>query len=113
LIIRTWWIFHPITIFSGTLVAIGSALFIFIRSYLQVNDALLQFVTKYQVDNQFQDTQTWDIIVILSVLVSVTLFGVAIIFIYYQKLFKLYRFQQNFINGFTHELKTPIASLRL
>ena len=37
----------------------------------------------------------------------------ALIFIYYQKLIKLYRFQQNFINGFTHELKTPIASLRL
>jgi two-component system phosphate regulon sensor histidine kinase PhoR len=74
----------------------------------------LQFVSKYQVEySQFQDTQTWVIIVLLSVLVSVTLFGVAIIFIYYQKLFKLYRFQQNFINGFTHELKTPIASLRL
>lgn len=41
------------------------------------------------------------------------IFGVLLIFIYYQKLIKLYRFQQNFINGFTHELKTPIASLRL
>lgn len=39
--------------------------------------------------------------------------GVLLIFIYYQKLIRLYRFQQNFINGFTHELKTPIASLRL
>jgi signal transduction histidine kinase len=26
---------------------------------------------------------------------------------------QLYRLQQNFINGFTHELKTPIASLQL
>ncbi len=52
-------------------------------------------------------------VVLLSVLVALTLFGVALIFIYYQKLFRLYRFQQNFINGFTHELKTPIASLRL
>lgn len=62
---------------------------------------------------QFQETNTWVIILLLSILVSATLFGVAIIFIYYQKLIGLYRFQQNFINGFTHELKTPIASLKL
>lgn len=111
---KTWWIFHPVTIFTGTLIAIGSALFIFIRSYLQVNDSLLKFVTKYNIDqNQLQDTQSWVIILLISVLVALTLFGVALIFIYYQKLFRLYRFQQNFINGFTHELKTPIASLRL
>lgn len=71
-------------------------------------------MTKYRVDpGQFQESETWVIILLISILVSLTLFGVAIIFIYYQKLFKLYRFQQNFINGFTHELKTPIASLRL
>lgn len=98
----------------GTLVAILSALFVFIRSYLEANDTLTRFVSKYQVDaSQFQDTQTWVVIVALSILVSVTFFGVALIFIYYQKLFNLYRYQQNFINGFTHELKTPIASLRL
>jgi len=62
---------------------------------------------------QFQESQTWVTILLLSLLVSATLFGVALIFIYYQKLIKNYRFQQNFINGFTHELKTPIASLRL
>ena len=79
-----------------------------------MNNAFYEFVTKYRVEpNQFQESETWVIILMLSILVSLTLFGVAIIFIYYQKLFKLYRFQQNFINGFTHELKTPIASLRL
>lgn len=72
------------------------------------------FVKKYRLDpNQFQETNTWIIILLLSLLVSATLFGVAIIFIYYQKLIGLYKFQQNFINGFTHELKTPIASLKL
>ncbi len=79
-----------------------------------MNDALIVFVKKYRIDpNQFQESQTWITILLLSLLVAATLFGVALIFIYYQKLIKLYRFQQNFINGFTHELKTPIASLRL
>jgi two-component system phosphate regulon sensor histidine kinase PhoR len=45
--------------------------------------------------------------------VSVILAGLLIIYIYYQKVIQLYRLQQNFINGFTHELKTPIASLQL
>ena len=63
--------------------------------------------------SKLQDTESWVIVLLISVLFALTLFGVALIFIYYQKLFRLYRFQQNFINGFTHELKTPIASLRL
>ena len=112
--IKTWWVFHPVTIFTGTLIAIGSALVIFIRSYLQVSDSLLSFIKKYNIDpDQFQDNQSWVIILLICLLVAATLFGVALIFIYYQKLIRLYRFQQNFINGFTHELKTPIASLRL
>ena len=61
----------------------------------------------------FLDTQTWVMILILSLLVTLIIVGVVLIFIYYQKMIQLYRMQQNFINGFTHELKTPIASLRL
>tara|TARA_Y100000768_G_scaffold381552_1_gene360412 strand:+ start:9325 stop:10278 length:954 start_codon:yes stop_codon:yes gene_type:complete len=113
-LIKNWWVFHPITVFTGTLVSIGSALFIFIVSYLEVNNSLVNFVQKHRLDSsQLQETNTLVIILLLSILVSATLFGVAIIFIYYQKLIGLYKFQQNFINGFTHELKTPIASLKL
>lgn len=59
------------------------------------------------------DTETWVLILTLSLLVAVILTGLLIIFIYYQKMIELYHLQQNFINGFTHELKTPIASLQL
>jgi signal transduction histidine kinase len=58
-------------------------------------------------------TQTWVLVLILSLLVAVIIAGLLIIYIYYQKVIQLYRLQQNFINGFTHELKTPIASLQL
>lgn len=63
--------------------------------------------------DSFLDTQTWVMVLILSLLVTLIIAGVVIIFVYYQKMIQLYRMQQNFINGFTHELKTPIASLRL
>ena len=39
--------------------------------------------------------------------------GISIIFIYNVKTYHLYRLQNNFINNFTHELKTPVTSLKL
>jgi signal transduction histidine kinase len=39
--------------------------------------------------------------------------GIFIIFVYNQKTFQLYRLQRNFISNFTHELKTPVTSLKL
>ncbi|WP_304439556.1 histidine kinase dimerization/phospho-acceptor domain-containing protein, partial [Oleiphilus sp. HI0123] len=34
-------------------------------------------------------------------------------FVYTKKMQQLYRLQNNFINNFTHELKTPVTSLQL
>ena len=108
------WYFHPIFVFFFTLLTAGTSLFIYIRSYLQVNNAFFEFVEKNNLAaTRFLDTQTWVLILILSVLVSMILLFMFFISVYYQKLNQLYRLQQNFINGFTHELKTPIASLRL
>ena len=50
---------------------------------------------------------------ILSLLVGVILMGIFGIFVYSQKTLQLYRLQNNFINNFTHELKTPVTSLKL
>lgn len=108
------WYFHPIFIFSFSLVALLTSLFVYIQSYLRVSDSLRLFVEKNKIDaRQFLETDTWVTILFLSVLVAIILAGTIIIFVYYQKVIQLYRLQQNFINGFTHELKTPIASMRL
>lgn len=112
--LKSKWIFHPVSIFIFSLVALGTSLFLFIRSYLQVNRSLQVLVEKYKLNpNTFVEGETWVIIVILSILVALIIAGMVIIFVYYQKMIQLYRLQQNFINGFTHELKTPIASLQL
>ena len=50
---------------------------------------------------------------VLSILVGIILIGIFTIFVYQRKTFALYRSQYNFINSFTHELKTPTTSLRL
>ena len=112
--IKSRWFYHPLFIFIFSLLALGSSLVIYIRSYLQVNAALEDVVLKYHLNSQsMMQTQTWVLILVLSLLVAVILAGLLIIYIYYQKMIQLYRLQQNFINGFTHELKTPIASLQL
>ncbi len=74
----------------------------------------MAFAEKHGLDSStMMAGQTWAVILTLSILVGIILFGMLLIFIYYQKVIGLYRQQQNFINGFTHELKTPVASLKL
>lgn len=112
--IRSRWFYHPLFIFIFSLLALGSSLVIYIRSYLRVHAALEEVVFRYHLNSaSMLDTETWVLVLILSLLVAVILTGLLIIYIYYQKMIQLYRLQQNFINGFTHELKTPIASLKL
>jgi signal transduction histidine kinase len=57
--------------------------------------------------------ETWVVILMLSILVGIILMGMIIIFVYHQKTFQLYRLQNNFINNYTHELKTPVTSIQL
>lgn len=111
---KTPWFTHPFVVFLFSVVALSASLFLYIRSYLQVNEAFDNFLKNQKLDRaQFLQTETWVYIVILSVLVAVIVLGLFIIFTYYSKVIQLYKQQQNFINGFTHELKTPIASLKL
>lgn len=112
--IKSRWFYHPLFIFIFSLLALALSLFLYIRSYLQVNEALHDVVEKYNINaSQIFQSETWVLILTLSLLVAVILAGLLIIYIYYQKMIQLYRLQQNFINGFTHELKTPIASIQL
>jgi two-component system, OmpR family, phosphate regulon sensor histidine kinase PhoR len=112
--LRSKWFFHPLFVFIFSIIALGTSLFIYISSYLKVNDAFKEFVLKHNtVGQKLFDSETWVMILITSILVAIIITGLAIIFVYYQKMINLYRKQQNFINGFTHELKTPVASLQL
>ena len=63
--------------------------------------------------NQALASQTWVVILVLSILVGIILMGFFIIFVYNLKTLQLYRLQHNFINSFTHELKTPVTALKL
>ena len=111
---RFKWYYHPVFIFVFSIVALAASLFLYIYWYIEVSAVLTSLVHKHQLDpGQFFEVKTWVVILVLSILMGIILIGVFIIFVYNQKTWQLYRLQRNFINSFTHELKTPVTSLKL
>lgn len=111
---RAKWFIHPVFIFVLSTAALAISLFLYIYWYIGVSEGLNSVIRRYQLDaSQFFEAKTWVVILILSLLVGLILVGILIIFIYNLKTQQLYRLQHNFINNFTHELKTPVTSLKL
>lgn len=111
---RTRWFFHPILIFIFSIVALALSLALYIYWYVEVSSGLKDLVQKFNLDaDNILTLETWIVILVLSILVGVILVGIFIIFLYSIKMIQLYRLQNNFINNFTHELKTPVTSLSL
>jgi two-component system, OmpR family, phosphate regulon sensor histidine kinase PhoR len=111
---QTKWYFHPIFVFVLSTVALAASLFLYIYWYVLVSAELKSVIANYRLDaTQFFEAQPWFVILILSLLFGVILAGMLIIFIHNLKTLQLYRLQHTFINNFTHELKTPVTSLKL
>ena len=92
----------------------ASSLVLYIYWYMEASTGLERVIQKANLDpDQVLASQTWVVILVISILVGIILMGMFIIFVYNQKIFQLYRLQRNFINNFTHELKTPVTSLKL
>ncbi len=108
------WFLHPILIFVSSIVAVGLSLFLYIYWYLEVSTGLKSVIERASLDrDQILAPQTWVVILVLSALVGIILMGIFTIFVYHQKTIQLYRLQRNFISNFTHELKTPVTSMKL
>ena len=105
---------HPISIFVFSTVALVLSLFLYIYWYVEVSTGLEAMVRKLNLEpEQVLAPQTWVVVLVLSILVGIILMGIFTIFVYNQKTLQLFRLQHNFINNFTHELKTPVTSLKL
>ena len=108
------WFLHPILIFISSIVAVALSLTLYIYWYVEVRTGLKSVLERANLDpDQVLTSHTWMVILVLSILVGIILMGIFIIFVYNQKTLQLFRLQHNFINNFTHELKTPVTSLKL
>jgi len=111
---RFRWFYHPVFIFVFSILALAASLFLYIYWYIEVSTGLTKLIQKHDLDpGQFFEVKTWVVILVISILMGIIMVGVFIIFAYNQKTWQLYRLQRNFINSFTHELKTPVTSLKL
>lgn len=111
---RYKWLPHPTVLFLFSVAALGLTLFLCIFWYIEVKNGLEEFIGRLNFDPFliFQ-SRTWIVMIIFTLIGGVILAGIFISFVYYQKVLHLYNYQQNFINNFTHELKTPVTSLKL
>ncbi|MDP2646992.1 MAG: HAMP domain-containing sensor histidine kinase [Desulfobacterales bacterium] len=108
------WLVQPVIIFILSIITVAASLILYIYWYVEISSGLKAVIKKADLDpGQVLAPQTWVVILILSILVGIILMGIFIIFVYNQKTLQLYRLQRNFINNFTHELKTPVASMKL
>ncbi len=111
--IQSKWV-YPIVFLVFSIAALATSLILYIYWYLEVSEGLQTMVERFKIDQrQVLEPQTWVVILVLSILVGFILICIFTIFVYNQKNLQLYRMQQNFINNFTHELKTPVTSLKL
>ena len=108
------WFFHPMIVFIFSVLAVCLSLVLYIYWYVEVSAGLKRVLEKANLGpEQALASQTWVVILVLSILVGIILMGLFFIFVYNQKTFQLYRLQRNFIDNFTHELKTPVTSLKI
>lgn len=108
------WLFHPILVFVASVTALVASLFLYIYWYVGVSTGLRKAMERFNLEQQQMiAADTWVVILVLSLLIGIILLGIFIIFVFSQKTLQLYRLQNNFINNFTHELKTPVTSLQL
>ncbi|MBI9075072.1 MAG: HAMP domain-containing histidine kinase [Desulfatibacillum sp.] len=108
------WFTHPVTMLVLSIVALAGSLSLYIYWYVEASASLHTIARMFNTDPaQFSKPGTWVVITVLSLLVGVILLGILTIFVYTVQARRLYRVQCNFINNFTHELKTPVTSLKL
>lgn len=108
------WYLHPVFIFACSIFALATFLVLTVSLYMEITSALEVIILKFNIDpKMIFPSKTGMTILVLSLLITVVLAGILLAFIYYQKTMNMFRLQHNFIYNFTHELKTPVTSLRL
>lgn len=108
------WFFHPILFFVFSIIALGVSYFLYIYWYIEISAGLESIARRFNLEpGQIFKAPAWVVILVLTILVGIIMLGIFTIFVFNQKTLQLYRLQDNFINNFTHELKTPVTSLKL
>lgn len=105
------WIFHPITILVLAQIAWGLLMFVWIRWYILRSQEVNHLIQRIPLPES--SSGQWIILLEGCILMAFILVGLYMIFVNQQRLFRLSRMQDTILSSVTHELKTPLASIRL
>ncbi len=109
---RFGWLVHPITAFVVAQICWALLVFTWIWWYLDRERAISAVLAKVPAPPDLQAGQ-WIILLQGGILLALILLGLLMTFISQRKQVKLNRLHESFLSNITHELKTPIASIRL
>jgi signal transduction histidine kinase len=106
------WLYHPVTIFLLIQVLWILVMVVWVKWYLE-KDAQLSLLAQRLTSQNDADRLGWLPLVQGGVLLTLILAGATVIFLYWNKQHRLNRMQRAFVSNITHELKSPVASIRL
>jgi signal transduction histidine kinase len=105
-------VFHPISIFVVAQISWGLLMVVWIRWYVVRTNELDKVFMRLSNPDQFE-TGHWIVLWAGCLLMGVILAGLYLIFVNLRRQVKLNKLQDSILNSVTHELKTPLASIRL
>jgi len=109
---RFGWLVHPITVFVGAQICWALLVFTWIWWYFDREQTISAILGKVPTPPELQTGQ-WVILLQGGILLALILLGLLMTFISQRKQVRLNRLHESFLSNITHELKTPIASIRL
>lgn len=109
---RFQWIVHPITVFVFAQICWALLVFTWIWWYFDREKAISSILARVPAPPELQAGQ-WIILLQGGILLALILLGLLMTFISQRKQVRLNRLHESFLSNITHELKTPIASIRL
>jgi len=112
LVKRFSWLVHPITVFVFAQICWALLVFTWIWWYFDREQAISLALAKLPAPPEIKAGQ-WVILLQGGILLALILVGLLVTFISQRKQVRLNRLHESFLSNITHELKTPIASIRL
>ncbi len=105
------WLLHPISIFIFAQICWGLLMFVWIRWYIIRSQEINNFIEKIPLPAK--NSGQWVILAQGCILMGFILIGLYMIFVNQRRLSRLAQMQDAILSSVTHELKTPLASIRL
>lgn len=106
------WMIHPVTVFVGLQILWVLVIVLWVVWFFERQEQFLEFARILGSPSQDSSMGFWSLVIGIVLLVLI-LIGVVFLFVVAIRQVALNRQQRSFVSSVTHELRSPLASLRL